>query len=352
MPDGERTEQATPRRREEARRRGQVAVSHELLSAISFISGIMIIASLLPTFYRQCMLLFKNYVGNMYMGEVTVQKIQKIMIGISYQVFLLLIPILGIIFVVILLVGFVQTGFLFSSEAITPRLSRIDPLMGIRRIFSKRALVDILKAIMKIIILSYLGYTFTRGISMATFSLWKTSLSVSLDFVVDNILKFSQQAGIVLLAIGVLDYMFQRREFEASIRMTREELKEELKETEGDPLIRSRIRQKQREIAMRRMMQEVKRADVVITNPTEYAIALKYDVKRMSAPIVVAKGARLMAERIKNEARRWNIPIVVNPPLAQMLYKLVDIGEEIPPRLYQAVAEVLAYVYRRRGRLV
>lgn len=352
MPDGERTEQATPRRREEARRRGQVAVSHELLSAISFISGIMIITSLIPTFYRQCMLLFRNYIGNMYIGEITIDRTRKIMIDMGYQVFILLIPILGIIFVVILLVGFVQTGFLFSSEAITPRLSRINPLMGIRRIFSKRSLVDILKAIIKIIILGYLGYTFTRGISMTAFSLWKSSLSVSLDFIVNNIVKFSQQAGIVLLAIGVLDYMFQRREFEASIRMTREELKEELKETEGDPLIRSRIRQRQREMATRRMMQEVKRADVVITNPTEYAVALKYDVKKMNAPIVVAKGARLMAERIKNEARRWNIPIVVNPPLAQMLYKLVDIGKEIPPRLYQAVAEVLAYVYRRRGRLV
>lgn len=352
MPDGERTEQATPRRREEARRKGQVAVSHELLSAISFISGIMIISSLIPNFYRQFMLLFRNYIRGMYIEDITIQKTQKIMIDLSYQVFLILIPILGVIFVVILLVGFVQTGFLFSSEAITPRFSRINPLMGIRRIFSKRALVDILKALMKIIILGYLGYSFTLGISLNAISLWKTSLSSGLDFIINNIIKFSQQAGIVLLAIGVLDYMFQRREFESSIRMTREELKEELKETEGDPLIRSRIRQKQREMAMRRMMQEVKNADVVITNPTEYAVALKYDVKKMNAPVVVAKGARLMAERIKNEARKWNIPIVVNPPLAQTLYKLVDIGDEIPPRLYQAVAEVLAYVYRRRGRPV
>ncbi|MCX7795023.1 MAG: flagellar biosynthesis protein FlhB [bacterium] len=352
MPDGERTEQATPRRREEARKRGQVAVSHELLSAISFISGIMIISSLIPTFYRQFVLLFKNYIRNMYIGDITIKETQKIMINLSYQAFLILIPILGILFIVILLVGFIQTGFLFSSEAITPRLSRINPLIGIRRIFSKRALIDILKAIIKIIILGYLGYSFTRGVSLNAFSLWKTSLFGSLEFIVSNILRFSQQAGIVLLAIGVLDYMFQRREFETTIRMTREELKEELKETEGDPLIRSRIRQKQKEMAMRRMMQEVKKADVVITNPTEYAVALKYDVKKMNAPIVIAKGARLMAERIKNEARRWNIPIVVNPPLAQMLYKLVDIGEEIPPRLYQAVAEVLAYVYRRRGRLV
>lgn len=352
MPDGERTEQATPRRREEARRRGQVAVSHELLSAISFIAGIMIIASLIPTFYRQFILLFRNYIGNMYIGDITIQKTQKLMINLSYQTFLILIPILGVIFIVILLVGFVQTGFLFSSEAITPRLSRINPLMGIKRIFSKRALVDILKAIMKIVILGYLGYSFIRGVSLNAFLLWKTSLSSSLEFIVNNILRFSQQAGIVLLTIGVLDYMFQRREFEASIRMTREELKEELKETEGDPLIRSRIRQKQREVAMRRMMQEIKNADVVITNPTEYAVALKYDAKKMNAPIVVAKGARLMAERIKNEARRWNIPIVVNPPLAQMLYKMVDIGDEIPPRLYQAVAEVLAYVYRKRGRIV
>ncbi|HON73467.1 MAG TPA: EscU/YscU/HrcU family type III secretion system export apparatus switch protein, partial [bacterium] len=168
------------------------------------------------------------------------------------------------------------------------------------------------------------------------------------SFMISNIIRFSQQASIVLLAVGVLDYILQRREFESSIRMTREELKEELKETEGDPLIRSRIKQKQRELATRRMMQEIKRADVVVTNPTEYAVALRYDIKTMGAPVVVAKGVRLMAERIKSEARRWNIPIVVNPPLAQMLYKLVDIGEEIPPRLYQAVAEVLAYVYRRK----
>lgn len=352
MPDGERTEQATPRRREEARRKGQIAVSHELISGLAFISGVMIISSLIPTMYHQLGLLLTTFIGGMHKPSITVQNLRNIIIDLSYKSIPILFPILGIIFIVTLLVGFVQTGFLFSSEAITPRLSKINPLMGIRRIFSKRALIDVLKAIMKLILLSYLGYSFIRNISTDAFSLWKMSISTSLEFIVGSIIKFSQQAGIILLAVGILDYMFQRREFEASIRMTREELKEELKETEGDPLIRSRIKQKQRELATRRMMQEVKKADVVITNPVEYAVALKYDIKTMNAPVVVAKGARLMAERIKNEARIWNIPIVVNPPLAQMLYKLVEVGEEIPPKLYQAVAEVLAYVYRKKGRTI
>jgi flagellar biosynthetic protein FlhB len=352
MPDGERTEQATPRRREEARRRGQIAISHELISGLGFISGVMIIASLIPMMYHQLSLILITFIGGMHRSEITVQNLRDIVMDVGYKLSLILLPIFGIIFVVILLVGFVQTGFLFSSEAITPKISRINPFMGIRRIFSKRALIDILKAIMKLILLGYLGYSFIGNISTSIFSLWKTSLSNTFRFTIDNIIRFSQQAGIVLLAIGVLDYMLQRREFEASIRMTREELKEELKETEGDPLIRSRIKQRQRELATRRMMQEIKKADVVITNPVEYAVALRYDIKTMNAPIVVAKGARLMAERIKNEARRWNIPIVVNPPLAQMLYKLVEVGEEIPPKLYQAVAEVLAYVYRKRGRVV
>lgn len=348
MPDGERTEQATPRRREEARKRGQTAISNELLSAAGFIAGIMIISSLIPTFYRQLTSLIVRYIGGMSKYQITIQSTRGIILDIAYQLFITLLPLFGILIIVTLLVGFAQTGLLFSFEALSPKLSHINPLMGLKRIFSKRALIDLLKSIMKIIILGYLGYSFIMGLKDNIFSLWKSSIISSSSFMISNIIRFSQQASIVLLAVGVLDYILQRREFESSIRMTREELKEELKETEGDPLIRSRIKQKQRELATRRMMQEIKRADVVVTNPTEYAVALRYDIKTMGAPVVVAKGVRLMAERIKSEARRWNIPIVVNPPLAQMLYKLVDIGEEIPPRLYQAVAEVLAYVYRRK----
>lgn len=351
MPDGERTEQATPRRREEARRRGQTAISNELLSALGFISGIMILSSLIPSFYKQLTLVFVRYLGNLPKYQIDAQNIRKILIDITYQFTFILLPLFGLIFIVTLLVGFVQTGFLFSLEAISPKLSRISPLMGIRRIFSKVALVNLLKSILKIVILGYLGYSFVMGLKNDMFSLWKMSILSIPNFMIGNILKFAQQSSIVLLTIGVLDYIFQRREFEMSIRMTREELREELKQTEGDPLVRSRIKQRQREIATRRMMQEVKRASVVITNPTEYAVALKYDIDKMRAPVVVAKGVRLMAKRIKEEARRWNVPIVVNPPLAQILYKLVDIGEEIPPKLYQAVAEVLAFVYRKRGEL-
>jgi flagellar biosynthetic protein FlhB len=348
MPDGERTEQATPRRKEEVRKRGQVAQSLELLSAITFIAGIMIIGPLLHTIYNQLTSLLTKYLGNMNMFNITIQSSRKIMQDLSYQFFVILLPILGIVFIVSLLVGFVQTGFLFSPGPITPELSRINPLAGLRRIFSKRSLVELLKSIIKIAILGFLGYSFVQGMRKEIFSLWKVSMYGIFQFIISNIMRFSQQAGIFLVAIGLLDYLFQRREFEASIRMTKEELKEELKETEGDPLIRSRIKQRQRELATRRMMQEVRKADVIVTNPTEYAVALKYEPKTMKAPVVLAKGVRLMAQRIKIEGRKWNIPIIVNPPLAQMLYKLVEIGEEIPPRLYQAVAEVLAYVYKRR----
>jgi len=348
MPDGERTEQATPRRKEEVRKRGQVAQSLELLSAITFIAGIMIIGSLIHTIYNQITNLLTRYLGDMNMFSLTVQSSRKIMQDLIYQFFIVLLPILGIVFIVSLLVGFVQTGFLFSSGPITPELSRINPLAGLKRIFSKRSLVELLKAIIKIGILGFLGYSFVQGMRGEIFSLWKVSISGISQFIISNILRFSQQAGIFLLTLGLLDYLFQRRELEASIRMTREELKEELKETEGDPLIRSRIKQRQRELATRRMMQEVRKANVIITNPTEYAVALKYEPKSMRAPIVVAKGVRLMAERIKSEGRRWNIPIIVNPPLAQLLYKFIEIGKEVPPKLYQAVAEVLAYVYRRR----
>jgi flagellar biosynthetic protein FlhB len=348
MPDGERTEQATPRRREEVRKKGQVAQSLELLSAITFIAGIMIIGSLIHTIYIQISSILVRYLSNMNVFTLTVQSTRKVIQDIVYNFFIILLPILGIVFIVSLLVGFVQTGFLFSSGPITPELSRINPLAGLRRIFSKRSLVELLKSIVKIAILGFLGYSFVQGMERDVFSLWKVSLSGILQFITGSILRFSQEAGIFLLVLGLADYLFQRREFESNIRMTKEELKEELKETEGDPLIRSRIKQKQRELATRRMMQEVRKADVIVTNPTEYAVALKYEPKTMKAPVVLAKGVRLMAQRIKIEGRRWNVPIIVNPPLAQMLYKLVDIGEEIPPRLYQAVAEVLAYVYRRR----
>ncbi|MGB9682390.1 MAG: flagellar biosynthesis protein FlhB [bacterium] len=348
MPDGERTEQATPRRREEVRKKGQVAQSLELLSAITFVAGITVIGSLVHTMYTQLSGMLVRYLGHMSTFSLTVQSTRKIIQDIVYQFVIILLPILGVVFIVSLLVGFAQTGFLFSSSAITPELSRINPLAGFKRIFSKRSLVELLKSIAKIAILGVLGYSFVLGMQKDIFSLWKVPLPDTPQFIIGNILRFSQQAGIFLLALGLADYLFQRREFESSIRMTKEELKEELKETEGDPLIRSRIKQKQRELATRRMMQEVKKADMIVANPTEYAVALRYEPKSMKAPVVIAKGARLMAQRIKAEGRRWNIPIIVNPPLAQMLYKLVEIGDEIPPRLYQAVAEVLAYVYRRR----
>lgn len=247
-----------------------------------------------------------------------------------------------------LLGNYLQVGFLFSMEPLVPNFDRINPISGFKRVFSRRALAELFKSLFKIGIIGYVAYKTVAGDLQSFPILIGLELNQVVAFLSDLVSRLLLWVGLSMLVLAMADYYYQRYEFEQSIRMTKQELKEEFRQTEGSPEVRSRIRQKQREMSRRRMMQDVKKADVVVTNPTHYAVALEYKNKDMTAPRVLAKGQGLIAFRIREVAREAHVPVVENPPLARQLHRIAEVGREIPADLYQAVAEVLAFVYQLR----
>jgi flagellar biosynthesis protein FlhB len=239
-----------------------------------------------------------------------------------------------------------QTGFLFTLEPLAPKLSRLSVLQGLKRLFSPNSWLELPKSVIKIGAVGTITYLVVKGQAENIPSLMQLGVEAILSFIGTVSFKIFFYPCVALTALAVLDYAFQRWQYEQSLKMTKQEVREELKQREGDPLIKGRIRRIQMEVARRRMMEAVKQADVIITNPTTLAIALRYDAETMVAPRVVAKGAGFIAERIREIAHQTMIPIVENKPLAQTLFKVVAIGEHVPVSLYRAVAEILAYVYR------
>ncbi|MDI9484258.1 MAG: flagellar biosynthesis protein FlhB [Bacillota bacterium] len=349
---GEKTEPATPRRREEARKKGQVAKSGEVGTALMVLTGVLLLNALAPYIGRHLRETVQYFLENMAHWEGDFLGFQ--------QMFLFGLAKLGLIVGPILLgflaVGFfsqaMQVGFFASSEPLLPKFSRINPIEGFKRIFSKRALVEFAKSVAKVMLVGYLVYKHVRSNLEWFPQISLFSLGDSIDLIISSIYRLGLQVGLFLLIIAAADYWWQRREFEESIKMSKEEIKEEYKQMEGDPQVRSRIRQRQRQMAAQRMMHAVPTADVIITNPTHYAIAISYKPEEMSAPQVVAKGMGLIAQRIKEEGKKHGVATVENPELAQALYKTTDIGQEIPVDLYPAVAEVLAFVYRLKKKTV
>lgn len=259
-------------------------------------------------------------------------------------------PFLLIAVLVGILSTFFQIGFLFTTEPLKPKFSNINPMNGLKRIFSVRSLFELVKSIAKVIIVGWVAWSSIRSEFLNFTKLMSLNLGQVAVYTLSAAVDIGIKICFALLAVSAVDYFFQWRRYEKDIAMTKEEVKEEYKQLEGNPEIRSKIRQKQREISMRRMLSEVPKADVVITNPTHLAVALKYEPQKKPAPYVVAKGADYMAERIKEIARQNRVEVVENKLLAQTLYHSVDIGDVIPPELYKAVAEVLAFVYNLQGR--
>ncbi len=259
-------------------------------------------------------------------------------------------PVIGVAMVVGVVVNLLQVGVTFTAEPLAPNWARLNPVAGFTRLFSRRAFVDSVKTLLKVLLIGWLTFSAVRADAAMLLRTSEIDPLMVMMLVGQLLYKMAWRVGLAMLVLALLDYGFQRWEYEKSLRMTKEEVKQEMKQTEGDPQVKSRIRARQQAIARRRMMQAVPKADVVVTNPTHYAVALQYDAQKMAAPTVVAKGMNLIAWRIREIAQRHGVPIVENPPLAQSLYRTVDIGEQIPPELYQAVAEVLAYVYRLRRR--
>lgn len=260
-------------------------------------------------------------------------------------------PVLVVVLVAGVVSAYAQVGFLFTTKTLGIKFSRIDPLKGLKRIFSPKSLVELLKSIIKIAIVAYIGYVYIKGEAINVLSMMDVDVVSTAAFLGSTITNAAIRMCIALVVIGVADYGYQWWEYEKSLRMSKQEIKEENKEVEGNPEIKSKIRQKQRQMSMRRMLQDIPKADVVITNPTHYAVAIKYDPEKADAPIVVAKGQDYIALRIKEIAKENKVEIVENKPLARTLYNTVEIGGKIPPELYQAVAEVLAFVYSLKEKI-
>ena len=349
---GEKTEPATPRRREEARKKGQVAKSGEVGTAFLILVGFLTLSLLGSFLAANLQDLVRHFLQSLHHWNGDQKGLQAIFLVAFLKWAVIVGPILLSLLLTAFLAQAVQVGFLSSPEVLQPKLSRINPIEGFKRIFSKRALMEFFKSISKVSLVGYLVFSHIRNNLQRFPNLCLSDLNQSAALINSVIYKLSLQVGLFLLVVAALDYWYQRREFEDSIRMSKQEIKEEFKEMEGDPLVRSKIRQRQRQIASKRMIQAIPSADVVITNPTHYAVAISYKPEKMGAPQVVAKGMGFIAQRIKEEAEKHDVDRVQNPELSRALYQTTAVGEEIPAELYPAVAEVLAFVYRLKKKSI
>jgi flagellar biosynthetic protein FlhB len=343
--DQERTERATPKKRENARKKGQVAKSREASSVAVLLTGLVFLWFGSAGIGQRIMDLTRWSIMQSWRLDIDCGSVQVLTADMMYRVCVILFPLFISALFVGLLVNYMQVGFIFSAEAVQPKLSKIDPIQGFARLFSLKSFVELVKSILKILIVGFTVYLIFKGEMGRFILLTDQSVSGILLYISGVLFRIVLGVCLVLIVLAVFDYIYQRWEFEKELKMTKQEIKDESKQSEGDPLIRARVKQLQRETAKKRMMANVPKAGVVITNPTHLAVALLYDQEHMSAPRVVAKGAGFIAGNIKDIARRNSVPIVENKPLAQVLYKKVGIDEMIPADLYRAVAEVMAFVY-------
>ena len=345
----EKTEEPTQRRQEEARQKGQVAKSVELTSVFVILAAFVALKTAGPYIYDELSRYMRYIFTDLVTSDFTIESAHLLLINAGIVFLTVTIPIMVAILAVSILVNFLQVGFAFTPQAIMPQFSRIDPIAGFGRIFSKRSLVELVKSVIKIIVVIYFIFRFLRQEAMRIPGLIQGDLFNSFVTIASMIFDLAIQIGLILLIMALMDYFYQWWEHMQSMKMTKQEVKEEMQQTEGNPQTRAKIRERQRAMSTRRMMQEVPKADVVVTNPTHFAVALQYD-ENMAAPVVLAKGQDFIAQRIKEIAVDNDVTIVENKPLAQALFQTAGIGDVIPPALYQAVAEVLAYVYRLKRR--
>ena len=345
---GDKTEEPTAKKRADARKKGQVAKSQELNTAFVLLMGFLVLRILWEYIYVN-IAEYTTYLYSHLAQSVTTEGISELFIGIMILLAKTVLPVMFAILVIGLAINLFQVGFMFSTEQLEFKLDKLNPINGFGRIFSKRSLIELVKSIFKIIIIGYFLYLYLKDQVPLLPQFIFFDLPQSLATAADIIFTMAFQVVGVIMVLGVADYAYQKWQTTQDLMMTKQEVKDEYKQTEGDPQIKSKIKQKQRQMAMQRMMSEVPKADVIVTNPTHLAVALKYN-KSMVAPVVVAKGQDIVAERIKQIARENHVMIVENKPVARALYQAVEVGGVVPAELYQAVAEILAYVYRIKHR--
>ncbi|WP_077211536.1 flagellar biosynthesis protein FlhB [Bacillus dakarensis] len=348
---GEKTEKATPKKRQDSRKKGQVAKSQDINTAIVLLAVFFILLFAGKYFYNILLYIFRHAFEDYMLMNLTASNVQVIFLDVLKELILVLAPIMAVAMIAGIIANYMQFGFLFSTEAIQPKLEKIDPIKGAKRIFSVRAIVELLKSILKISFVGAVTFSVLWIRKEEILILAQKSVGAGLATIANLTVQMGLIASAVLIFLAVLDYLYQKYDFEKNIRMSKQDIKDEHKNMEGDPLIKSKIKQRQREMAMRRMMQEVPNADVVITNPTHYAIALKYDETKSDAPFVVAKGVDFVAQKIKYIAKENEVIQVENRPLARALYSQTEIGQTIPEEFFKAVAEILAYVYKTKRKI-
>ncbi|TCZ79976.1 flagellar biosynthesis protein FlhB [Paenibacillus albiflavus] len=346
----EKTEEATPKKKQESREKGQVAKSMELPAAfILFFTFLFFI--LFGGFMKErFMSLISGIFENNLLMDLTEGNVRPFFTNLIFQAAIILAPIMLMAMVIGIVGNIMQFGFLFTTEPLKMKLSNLSPLKGFKRIFSMRSLVECLKSIIKILIIGLVVYSTIWGQIDEIVKLGRVPLTDVFSVVADITLSLGIKIGGMLIVIAFIDFMYQKYEYNKNLRMSKQDIKDEYKKSEGDPLIKGKIKEKQRRMAMMRMMQDIPKADVIITNPTHYAVALKYDDKQMEAPTVIAKGTDFVALKIREKAKEHGIAVMENRPLARALYAQVEIGKSIPADLFQAVAEVLAFVYKTKGK--
>ncbi len=348
--DSEKTEEASQSRRDDFRKRGQVAHSKELASAMFLLAGAGSIFLLSKFFFAELSEAFRYSFGLDMVSAVRNGDITTALKLAGSKIFLLTTPVLAIALIVGVGSTIVQTGFLNVEDALTFNFNKINPLEGVKRMFSLKTVVEALKSMLKLaficaIVLMIIKAEFFKVPAMIQFNAEQL-----IQYLGEITVRLLSAIGMAMVVLSGADYFFQRWDLNKQMMMTKQEVKEEHKQREGDPMIKARIRRVQREMANRRMMDKVKQADVIVTNPTHIAVALKYDAN-LPAPQLVAKGADLIAEKIKELAKEYNIPVIENKPLARTIYKTMKLGQTIPRELFTAVAEVLSYVYKLRRKV-
>lgn len=345
----DKTEEATPKKLSDARKEGQVAKSQELSTAIMLFGLFLIL--------KVCV----GYIGNRFLAYfkdtyevIDIYAIEDFTPGIAaaflkdglLEVLIIGLPVLIVAVATAFLIDVVQVKWQITTKPLQPKLSKFDPIKGFKRIFSKDKIFELIKSVFKIALIFYVAYSELKDEAGAVVSLYDLSLKQAVVYIGDFVIGLGLKLSAFYLIIGILDYIYQKRKLKKDLMMSKQEVKDEYKQQEGDPQVKGRIKSKMREVSQRRMMQKLPEADVVITNPTHFACAIQYDKNVSEAPILIAKGADYLAQKIKDTAKEHNIPIVENKPLARMLYYNVDLDSEIPRELYQMTAEVLAYVYK------
>jgi flagellar biosynthetic protein FlhB len=348
----QKTEEPTHKKLEEARKKGQGVTSREVNHWFILLGGTILVAAIAPGMMGQMAKSMQPFIERPHTMSTTAADAAGGVGAIAMDILLAMAPMMGLFVVAALAAGFVQRGFNASWEPVKPELKKISPLAGVKRLFALKSFVEFLKGIFKITIVAVIGYLIVvPAIEDELVQLPRKGIDEMMALIYSLVLQLLIGVVAVMSVIAGLDYMYQRFEFMKQMKMTRQEVRDELKQTEGDPQVRARIRQLRHERSRQRMIAAVPEADVVVTNPTHFAVALKYDGGGMEAPSVVAKGADEVARRIREVAEENDVPLVENPPLAQALYASVEVGDEIPFEHYQTVAEVISYVWRLKGKM-